>query len=412
MGQFSLLRIYFEVSRLIGLCNLHYDARNQRFSHNHWPTVLYCLILNVAYLLIMPFALALLTGNIYNCSDVGMFRIVYNVVALTKLLSTLLLIGSVWFNRRRMQQLANDLMAMLHRFRFALGNDCRRRCLCKFLLTSSRFLLLAQQLVSRDALVHCDSDSLFRRSMAPFQIAASVYALILLLLVSYVDLTVYMIQVSGNWILMNMSEKVQSMIQDLEALPERMGLPREMGLRQILAAWSRLWRRCVHLDKVLHQLVQIFQWQLLFNLATTYVFNIATLFRLWMYLDYDEDFRIWRGIFYALLILLHHVEVMMQFSIFEITRFKWLELHERVGKLFYLNYSTNQSENFQERLLSRKLEIALFYLNRKLQLHPQRSRRLHIGGFFDLSNSTVHKMTSSIFSNVMVLRQIAYKIYG
>lgn len=51
-------------------------------------------------------------------------------------------------------------------------------------------------------------------------------------------------------------------------------------------------------------------------------------------------------------------------------------------------------------------------MNRKLQLNPKRVRRLHIVGLFDLSNLTVHNMTRSIITNVLVLCQIAYKIYG
>ncbi|XP_016973306.1 putative gustatory receptor 58c [Drosophila rhopaloa] len=412
MVQISLLRIYFEVSRLIGLCNLHYDSRNQRFILNHVPTVTYCLILNVVYLLILPFALTLLTGNIYKCPNVGMFGVVYNVVALTKLLTMLLLIGNVWIQRRRLQKLGNNLMEMLHKFRFALGNDCKKRCLWKVLLTSSRFLLLTQQLVSRDSVVRCDVDSSFRRGLVPYHLAAILYALIMVLLVIYVDLTVFIMQVAGNWLLVNISQEVQEMIQDVNALPKRSGIPREMGLRQIVPVWRKLWKRCLHLDEVLKQIVKIFQWQLLFNLLTTYIFNIATLFRLWIYLQFDNNFIIWKGIFYAFLFLTHHAEIVMQFSIFEISRSKWLELLERVGNLWDVNSSESKYKNSHEMILSRQLEISLLYLNRKLQPNPKRVRRLHIVKFFDLSNSSVHKMSRSTITNVLVLCQIAYKIYG
>jgi len=108
--------------------------------------------------------------------------------------------------------------------------------------------------------------------------ASVVYALILILLMSYVDLTVYIIQVAGNWLLVNMAQRVQEMIQDLEVLPERMGAPREMGLRQVLPAWRKLWKHCIHLDEVLKHIVDVFQWQLLFNLLSTYIFHIAILF--------------------------------------------------------------------------------------------------------------------------------------
>ncbi|KAH8358141.1 hypothetical protein KR084_005518 [Drosophila pseudotakahashii] len=412
MVKISLLRIYFEVSRLIGLCNLHYDSRNYRFILYHVPTVTYCLILNVAYLLILPFALALLTGNVYKCKNIGMFGTVYNVVALTKLLTMLLLMFSVWMKRRRFHRLSNDLMKMLHKFRFALGNDCRRRCLCKVLLTSSRFVLLTQQLLTRDSLVECDNESSFRRAMVPYFMAAIVYALILILLMSYVDLTVYLIEVAGNWLLENMSQSVQEMILDLEALPKRKGIPREMGLRQILSAWRKLWRQCLHLDEVLSQIVDIFQWQLLFNLLSTYIFNIAILFRLWIYLEFDETFHIWKGILYVVLFLTHHAELVMQFSIFEINRWKWLELLERVVQLWDVNFPGRKYKNSRGMILSRQLEFSILYLNRKLQLNPKRVRRLHIVGFFDLSNSSVHKMSSNIIINFFVLCQIAYKIYG
>ncbi|XP_016946809.1 putative gustatory receptor 58c [Drosophila biarmipes] len=412
MAEFSLLRVYFEVSRLIGLCNLHYDSRNNRFILDHVPTVLYCLLLNVAYLLILPFALALLTGNVYDCKNTGMFGVVYNVVGLTKLLTMLLLMFSVWVRRRRLQQLGNDLMRMLHKFRFALGSDCRKKCLCKVVLTSSRFVILTQQLLTRDSLVNCDSDSSFRRAMVPYHMASVVYALILILLMSYVDLTVYMLQVAGNWLLVNMARSVREMIQDLEALPKRGGIPREMGVRQILPAWRKLWRHCLHLDEVLKLIVDIFQWQLLFNLLSTYIFNIAILFRLWIYLEFDQSFHIWKGILFAVLFLTHHAEVIMQFSIFEINRWKWLELLELVVKLWDVNISGIPCKHSQALILSRQLEFSILYLNRKLQLNPKRVRRLHIVGFFDLSNSSVHQMSRNIITNVLVLCQIAYKIYG
>ncbi|XP_017123731.1 putative gustatory receptor 58c [Drosophila elegans] len=412
MVQVNLLRIYFEVSRLIGLCNLHFDARSQRFILNHVPTVIYCIVLNVAYLLILPFALALLTGDIYECPNVGMFGVVYNVVALTKLLAMLLLVIHVWTQRRRLQMLGNDILEMLHKFRFALGNDCRKRCLWKVLLTSSRFVLLTQQLVFRDSLVRCEADSSFRRAMLPYHLAAIVYALILLLLASYVDLTVYMMQVAGNWLLANISQEVQEMLQDLKALPNRRGVPREMCQRQILPAWRKLWRRCLHLDGLLKQTVEVFQWQILINLLTIYIFNIAILFRLWTYLTFDNDFNIWKGIVYVVLFLTHHAEITMQFSVFEINRSKWLELLDRVGKLWLANFSGSKYKNSYGIILSRQLEISILFLNRKLHLHPKRVRHLHIAGLFDLSNSSVFEMSRSIITHVLVLCQIAYKIYG
>ncbi|KAH8290906.1 hypothetical protein KR054_007040 [Drosophila jambulina] len=412
MGELSLLRFYFQVSRLIGLCNLHYSFKERRFVLDHAPTVLYCLLLNVAYVLILPFALALLTGNLYKCPDMGMFGVVYNVVALTKLSSLVLLVGSIWIQRCRLQRLGNDLMGLLHKFRFALGNDCRKKTLWKVLLTSSRFVILTQQLVARDSVVHCDGDSKLREILLPYYRASIFYILIMLLLVIYVDLTVYMVQVAGNWLLTNMTQKVEEMIQDLEVLPERRGLPREMGLRQILPAWRRLWRRCLHLDSVLRELLELFQWQILFNLLTTYVFHIATLFRLWIYLSFDKNYNVYKGIMYAVLFLTHHVEVLMQFSVFETNRSKWLELRDRVVKLWYVNYSDDGLKNRHGKMFSRQLEISLFYLNRKLQLHPQRVRRLHIAGLFDMSNSSVNNMSASMIINVVVLYQIAYRIYG
>ncbi|KAH8238705.1 hypothetical protein KR038_005919 [Drosophila bunnanda] len=412
MDEFSLLRFYFEVSRLIGLCNLHYIFKERRFVLNHVPTVLYCLLLNVSYMLILPLALFLLTGNIYECPDKGMFGVVYNVVAITKLITLVLLLGNIWIQRCRLQRLGNDLMGMLHRFRFALGNDCRKKTLWKVLLTSSRFVLLTQQLVARDSLVHCEVNSKLRQTLVPYYRAAIVYLLIMLLLVIYVDLTVYMVQLSGNWLLTNMTQKVEEMIQDLKALPQRRGLPREMALRQILPAWRRLWRRCLHLDSVLRELLELFQWQILFNLLTTYIFNLAALFRLWIYLSFDNNYNVYKGIVYAIMFLTHHVELVMQFSVFETNRSKWLELWGKVVKLWYVNYSGGGLKNRHGKVLSRQLEISLFYLNRKLQLHPQRVRRLHIAGLFDMSNSSIHKMTKSLIANVMVLYQIAYKIYG
>ncbi|XP_017045357.1 putative gustatory receptor 58c [Drosophila ficusphila] len=412
MVKLNLLRVYFEVSRLIGLCNLHYDSRTQRFRLYHVPTLVYCSILDIAYILILPFALILLTGNLYKCPQIGMFRAVYNVVGLSKFLTMLLLICNVWIQRRRLHQIGNDFMEMLHKFRFALHKDCRKKCLWKVFLTGSRFIIFTQQLVFRDSLVRCENDFKLRKAMLPYNVAAIFYSWIMILMVSYVDLTIYIIQVAGNWFVVNMSQSVQEMIQDLEALPKRNGIPREMGLRQISSAWRKLWRQCLQLDKVLKQTVNIFEWQLLLNLLTTYIFNIATLFRLWIYLEFDKNFQIGKGIFFAVLFLVYHVEILMQFFIFEINRTKWLEVRNLVVKLSYANISGNNHKYSQGIILSRQLEFSLWYLNRRLQPNPQRVRRLHILGLFDLNNATVHKMTRSVLTNVLVLCQIAYKIYG
>ncbi|KAH8283457.1 hypothetical protein KR018_002989 [Drosophila ironensis] len=412
MGRPSFLRIFFEVSRLIGLSNLQYDSRRQCFRADHVPTIAWCFLLNVAYVLILPVAVIMLTGNIYNCPDQGMFGVVYNVVGLAQVLTILLLIASVWIRRRRLQRLGNDLLIMLHNLSFALGNDCRRRCLLKLLLTSSRFVLLAQQLLAEDTLVRCKISSKFQRAIAPYYMAASVYALLMLLLECYVDLTVYLIQVAGNWLLQNMVQSVRDMSGDLVVLPQPRGNIREISMCQILADWRRLWQRCLHLDKLLQQFLEIFQWQILSNLLATYIFEIVTLFRLWIYMEFDENFHLWRGIFFALLFLSHHFEVLMQFSVFENNRRMWLELRDSVGKLAYINFRPRKTENRSGFLLSRYLEISLLYLNRKLQPQPQRVRRLHIAGFFDLSHYSVHRMTRSVLENLMVLLQIAYKIYG
>jgi len=193
--------------------------------------------------------------------------------------------------------------------------------------------------------------------MVPYQSAAIVYALIMILLMSYVDMTVYMVEVAGNWLLVNMTQGVREMVQDLEVLPERNGIPREMGLMQILAAWRKLWRRCRRLDALLKQFVDIFQWQVLFNLLTTYIFSIAVLFRLWIYLEFDKNFHLWKGILYAIIFLTHHVEIVMQFSIFEINRCKWLGLLEDVGNLWDINYSGRQCIKSSGMILSRKVNI-------------------------------------------------------
>ncbi|EDV37093.1 uncharacterized protein Dana_GF13280 [Drosophila ananassae] len=412
MASLSLLRIFFEVSRLIGLSNLHYDHRKQFFRHDHVPTIAYCLLLDVAYVLVLPIATVVLTGNLYTCPDMGMFAAVYNVVGLVKLVTVVLLMGSVWFQRRRLQNLGNEFLAMLRRFRFAMGNDCRRRCLWKLLLTTSRFVLMVQQLLVRDSLIKCKMSSKFERSLAPIFSAAMVFSLLMLLLVSYVDLTVYMIQVNGNWLLENMSQNAREMVQDLKTLPKRNGNIRNMGLRQVLRAWQRVWERCMRLDRVLQQLLEIFQWQLLFNLLTTYIFNIATLFRMWIYIEYDQNFHLWKGILSAIIFLVHHVEIMMQFSVFEINRKKWQELFDSMEGLWFMTCFGNRCESRHELVLSRKLEFFLLYLSRKLQREPQRVRRLHIAGLFDLSLHSVHRMTRSVVSNVLVLCQIAYKIYG
>ncbi|XP_033254471.1 putative gustatory receptor 58c [Drosophila miranda] len=243
-------------------------------------------------------------------------------------------------------------------------------------------------------------------------LAAVGYALIMELMVTYLDVTVYMLHVSGNWLISSMTERLQEMIDDVEVLPKRFDRPRDMGLRQILSAWLLLWHRCQHLDDLLRQLRDNFQWQILFNLGTTYIFSIATVFRLWIYIDYSKDFNLWTCLIMLFVFLAHHSEVMMQFSIFHTNSSKWRKLQEQLQHLWFLNQSQNGAGLTAEVVLSRKLEFAILYLNRKLQLRPQRVRHLHIVGLFDLSRASGHAMTSSVFSNALVLCHIAYKIYG
>ncbi|XP_041447757.1 putative gustatory receptor 58c [Drosophila obscura] len=411
MVQFSLLRFYFELSRLIGLCNLHYDPNQRRLVLNHVPTVVYCLVLDVVFVLVMPFAFGLLAGKIYGCKHLGMFSTVYSVMGQAKLFTMLLLVSSVWLRRCRVERLGNEYLKLLFDFRTAMRNNCRRRCLWKVALTSSRFVMLIQILLTQNSLVHCQR-TLDRAGVAPFYMAAIVYALIMELMVSYVDFTVYMIQVSGNWLISNMTHQLQEMFDDLEVLPKHLGRPRDMGIRQILDAWLLLWHRCLQLDDLLRQLRQIFQWQILFNMGTTYIYSIATVFRLWIYMEYAEDFNMWKCLFTVFVCLAHHAEIMMQFSIFETTSSKWLKLRERLQNLWFVNQSQNGVGLPSEVVLSRKLEFAIFYLNRQLQSRPQRVRRLHIVGLFDLSRASGHAMTASVMSNALVLCQIAYKIYG
>ncbi|XP_034651108.1 putative gustatory receptor 58c [Drosophila subobscura] len=411
MVHVSLLRFYFELSRLIGLCNLHYDPQHQCLVRNHVPTVVYCLVLDVIYVLVMPSAFALLAGNISGCKNLGMFGVVYSVMGQAKLFTMMLLIGSVWLRRCRIQALANDYLKLMSDFRSDLQSNCRRLCLWKVAMTSSRFIMLIQALLSSNSLVHCKR-SIDRADVAPYYVASMVFAVIMELMVCFADFTVYMIQVSGNCLISNKTERLQEMIDDVAVLPKRLGRPRDMGLRQVLSAWLSLWHRCQQLDDLLRQLREIFQWQMLFNLGTTYIFNIATVFRLWIYMEYAKNFSLWKCLFFVFVALAHHVEIMMQFSIFETTSTKWLQLREQLQNLWFANQSQNGAGLTSEVVLSRKLEFAILYLNRQLQTRPQRVRRLHIVGLFDLSRASGHAMTASVFSNALVLCQIAYKIYG
>ncbi|SPP75393.1 putative gustatory receptor 58c [Drosophila guanche] len=411
MVHVSLLRFYFELSRLIGLCNLHYDPQHRCLVRNHVPTVVYCLVLDVIYVLVMPSAFALLAGNIYGCKNLAIFGVVYSVMAQAKLFTMMLLIGSVWLRRRRIEALANDYLKLMSDFRSDLQNNCRRLCLWKVAMTSSRFIMLIQALLSSNSLVHCKR-TLDRADVAPYYVASMVFAVIMELMVCYVDFTVYMIQVSGNYLISNKTERLQEMIDDVALLPKHLGRPRDMGLRQILSAWLSLWHRCQQLDDLLRQLREIFEWQMLFNLGTTYIFNIATVFRLWIYIEYAKNFHLWECLFIVFVALAHHVELMMQFSIFETTSTKWLQLREQLQNLWFVNQSQNGTGLNSEVVLSRKLEFAILYLNRQLQTRPQRVRRLHIVGLFDLSRASGHAMTASVFSNALVLCQIAYKIFG
>jgi len=82
-------------------------------------------------------------------------------------------------------------------------------------------------------------------------------------------------------------------------------------------------------------------------------FNIAILFRLWIYLEFDTTFHIWKGTLYFVLFLTYHAEIIMQFSIFEINRWKVLKLRDLLLKLWDVNFSGIQYRNSQGMILSR-----------------------------------------------------------
>ncbi|EDW74929.1 uncharacterized protein Dwil_GK15939 [Drosophila willistoni] len=406
MEQISLsMRFYSMLMNFIGLSNLHYDKRSRQLELRHVPTLVYSLILNVIYFLLAPSAFTLLVQSMYRCEVMGMLPMVFNVVSLAKLSSILLLLLSIWVRRRRLSRLANGYMLLLDNYRMGLTNYCKPRCILKLLMTSSRFYLLMVQLVGPGSAVRCNKTGV--TSFSLFYLAAVLFGVMMELLLSLTDFSGYIFVVMANWVLISMAEEVNGMTLDHQKLPQRSGCIRRMAESQLLVGWRKFWQRVQSIDKLMAQLLNISQWQMLFNLFTSYLSDIAIVFRMLIYAEYERDFHLYRLLMYALVCVAHHTDIMMRFHIYEKNHLHWQELLQSLGQLF-----SDLRPERGELHFFRYVEFAVLRLGRQLQPNSQRVRPKQIAGLFDMSNAKAFTLTSSMAINVLLLFQIAYKNYS
>ncbi|XP_030375608.1 putative gustatory receptor 58c [Scaptodrosophila lebanonensis] len=407
------MRVYLTFHRAIGLGSLYYDAQRKRFLLRHSRSQVYCLLLDVAYLVVMPYVVSLLVDTFYRCEVLDMFAIVFNVTALAKMLAVVLLLLGAWFRRRPIQFIANGLQSLLERYWQRLDADCtqmsllRRRCLWMMSLISARFVVLALQLFGQGSAIHCVARGVAEPS--PFYVTSALFLLLMELMISCADFSIYMAAACSNTLLAMMRQEAQELVQDSQALRQKRFSYHVIWERQLLVAWCGLWQRCLRLSAIMEVIVQSFQWQLLIDLFNSYVSGIAIFFRLMVYASDGSAFKLSKFFVYVFLCISTFAEIMLRFFIFDINRRHWEYLEHHFVQ-FWLHLP-EVDKSAPGTVLSRRLEFSVLMLGRNLQTQPQRIRRLQIAGLFDMSMETGFSMYSSMFMNVIILCQIALKKY-
>ncbi|KAL7737856.1 hypothetical protein ACLKA6_006234 [Drosophila palustris] len=410
----AMSSLFITYCRLIGLCNFRYVPELGRLQRDNGPMFIYWVSLHSIYVLLTPCIIFVMVRSFFHCQQLDMLAVAYTVVSLAKSCLILMLLSRLWLQRRRWQRLGNGFLAFQQLYRRDLmqfGFDYWLRSLWKTVLSLSGFLLLINLLYGPGSLLMCGNIHDEVTEMSTLYISLSLVILCMETIIGTANYWLYSLMSLGNWVLDCLSQEAQDLRQDLHWLPQRRGCHRVVYQEQLLAGWQQLWRRCVQLDRLILELLHICQWQILLNVLTNYVTDIAIIFDLVVYSNGPYD--LWRLLLFSLLCVLFHWDIMACFSIFGAHHVQWMHLRQQLQRLWFTLSSMDIDwlEDTHCTAFYRQLEFAIIFLNRKLQRRPDRIRGLHIAGLFDMSKSSGFGLSTSIALSVLVLWQIAYKNY-
>ncbi|KAH8355123.1 hypothetical protein KR093_006419 [Drosophila rubida] len=403
--------LLIRLSRVVGLCNLRFVAESGRFQRQQGPMLIYCIALHLIYVLFMSCGFLVLVSMFFNCQGINMLAVAYSVVAVSKVLSILLLICGIWLLRDRWLQLVNGFLALQQLYRSDLIPSSLSQWLRharKTLMCFSKILSTIYWIFGPNNYLMCSIDDQSETRIYLIYIGITIVAVPLEMFFSGIDYWIYHLTSVSNWLIDCLTLEAQELKQDVGRMPQRHGCHRNVHQQQLLGSWKQLWRRCLRLHKVYYEMIAIFQWQMLLNILTNYLSDITSIFHILIYWNEPQVLNRWYFTAYWIICILFHLDIMSFFAIFDAHRLKWEHLQQQVHELWL---SLDAMENVYCVALYRQIEFSIILVNRRLQRCPKRVRRLHIAGLFDINRRSEYCMSTSIAMNVLILWQIAYKYY-
>ncbi|XP_062135596.1 putative gustatory receptor 58c [Drosophila sulfurigaster albostrigata] len=359
----------FRLSQAIGLCNYKYVPERGRFKWDKGPMRIYCIVLHIIYVLLTPCAFSMMLQDYYDCQKLEMLAIAYSIVSTAKVASVVMLISSIWLIGRKWLRMVNGFKMFQHIYRRELSGRVNLwQHVFKIPLTISRFAILFIQLFGPASIFMCEKFDGMRAQFAPLYVILSLGIALMEVLLTSVDYWLYYLMHLSNRVLGFMSEETQEIRQDLNWLPQRGGSHRNVFQQQLLAAWHKLWSRCLRLDRLINEMLKISQWQILLNFL---------------------------------------------FIIFGVNRSQWTNLLTCMEKLWFTLSDLNfdPTRDTYGIALQRQMSFAIMAINRRQHRRQDRVRLLQIAGLFDMNPRSGYKMSTNIAMNVVILWQIAYKYY-
>lgn len=316
-----------KISRIIGLCNQRFDPARNRLVRVRGVRFIYCIVLHLLYLLITPCIFVVLVQSFFKCQELDMLAVAYTVVCLSRILSMMTLLYNVWTRGGQLERLVNGMFRLMYRYRRHLDNySLQRRNLVKLLLSSARVMMMLHLLIGPDSAVMCSETAGEITEVPPFYFVLALAALQMELVLCGTDYWIYWLLTLCDWLLECMARDVRALTADLARLPRGHGCHRAVYQQQLLAAWQHLWRCCMQLNALGYDFLQLFQWQILLNLLTSYVTDTTVAFNIVLYFVDGVYVSFWRSICYVTLCVSYHLDIMKLFSIFESNHMQWLDL--------------------------------------------------------------------------------------
>ncbi|XP_051861355.1 putative gustatory receptor 58c [Drosophila albomicans] len=276
-----------------------------------------------------------------------MLAMAYSVVAIAKIACVLILLFSIWLLNTQWLLMVNEFLMFqqIYREEFS-GHGNLILYMWKLLVTFSQFLLLFVQLFGPSSIFMCDKFEGPRGRFAPLYVLLSLSIVLMEMLLTSVDYWVYYLLHLSNRVLGFMSEETEGLRQDLNWLPQRSGSHRNVYQQQLYAAWHKLWRRCLRLDRLIHFMLKISQWHILLNLFACYLTDITIIFNIIIYSTESDNFHLIRLMVCCLLGILFHSDIMCYFAVFAINRSQWKNLLANMEELWFtlgdLNFNPNR----------------------------------------------------------------------